>query len=108
MVTCFDVCEILEMLSEASVKVFLDGGWGGGFGLDIARIDGLPVNQKSLIILKLSEIPSDFQNNFQFLRKMSPTPLVFRRALHRKFFRKYDSSSPDPKELLQFLLIGLS
>jgi len=28
MVTCFDVCEILEMLSEASVKVFLDGGWG--------------------------------------------------------------------------------
>ena len=29
MVTCFDVCEILEMLSEASVKVFLDGGWGG-------------------------------------------------------------------------------
>ena len=27
-VTCFDVCEILEMLSEASVKVFLDGGWG--------------------------------------------------------------------------------
>ena len=28
MVTCFDVCEILEMLFEASVKVFLDGGWG--------------------------------------------------------------------------------
>ena len=28
MVTYFDVCEILEMLSEASVKVFLDGGWG--------------------------------------------------------------------------------
>ena len=28
MVTYFDACEILEMLSEASVKVFLDGGWG--------------------------------------------------------------------------------
>lgn len=28
MVTYFDTCEILEMLSEASVKVFLDGGWG--------------------------------------------------------------------------------
>ena len=27
MVTYFDACEILEMLSEASVKVFLDGGW---------------------------------------------------------------------------------
>ena len=28
MVTYFDACEILEMLSEAYVKVFLDGGWG--------------------------------------------------------------------------------
>ena len=28
MVTYFDACEILEMLSEASIKVFLDGGWG--------------------------------------------------------------------------------
>ena len=28
MVTYFDTCEILEMLSEESVKVFLDGGWG--------------------------------------------------------------------------------
>ena len=26
--TYFDACEILEMLSEASVKVFLDGGSG--------------------------------------------------------------------------------
>lgn len=28
MVTVPDACEILEMLSEASIKVFLDGGWG--------------------------------------------------------------------------------
>lgn len=50
----------------------------------------------------------DFRAENDFSRKTSPTPLVFRRALHGKFFRKYDSSSPDPKELPRFLLIGLS
>ena len=28
MVTVLNACEILEMQSEASVKVYLDGGWG--------------------------------------------------------------------------------
>lgn len=28
MITTIDACNILEMMSEASVKVYLDGGWG--------------------------------------------------------------------------------
>ena len=47
MVTYFDACEILEMLSEASVKVFLDGGWGvddglfAGSALDVLKVGGI-------------------------------------------------------------------
>lgn len=40
--------------------------------------------------MSIIPLTENFQNDFEFLRKKSPTPLVFRRALHAPICRKYD------------------
>ena len=43
--------------------------------------------------MSIIPLTENFQNDFEFLWKKGPTPLVFRRVLHGEIFRKYDLPS---------------